>query len=331
MLRLKNRRSILLPLRIFALSVLGCIAVTLSGCGGMSSQSPASSSPKTSPTTGPHLKTVFIIMMENHNWVGNGYTLPDQIKGNPNAPYINNTLIPMASHAENYNNPPHIHPSLPNYLWLEAGTNFGILADGPVNKYNQDTNQHLVALLNNANISWYSYGEGVAPGVCDFTRWHDPMTFFSDINDNLNVHSPQCAAHMRDTVQLRADLVNNQVARYNFIVPTNCNQMHTSCNGQNQIKQGDTWLSQMVPLILNSSAYQNGGVLFIAWDEANHGDGPIPMIVLSPFAKGNGYSNTIYYDHGSTLRTLEEIFGVTPLLGDAANQQDLSDLFTAFP
>ncbi len=55
------------------------------------------------------------------------------------------------------------------------------------------------------------------------------------------------------------------------------------------------------------------------------------MIVLSPFAKGNGYNNSLYYDHGSTLLSFEEIFGVSPFLGDAANETDLSDLFAKFP
>ena len=32
-----------------------------------------------------------------------------------------------------------------------------------------------------------------------------------------------------------------------------------------------------------------------------------------------------------TLRTVEEIFGVTPMLGDAANATDLRDLFVSFP
>jgi hypothetical protein len=31
------------------------------------------------------------------------------------------------------------------------------------------------------------------------------------------------------------------------------------------------------------------------------------------------------------LRTLEEIFGVSPLLGDATKATDLRDLFVAFP
>src|SRR5204862_2602041 len=79
--------------------------------------------------------------------------------------------------------------------------------------------------------------------------------------------------------------------------------------------------------ILNSQAYSNNGAVFIAWDEAGSGDGPIGMILLSPLAKGGGYSNSVHYTHSSTLRTLQEIFNVGPLLGDAANATNLSDLF----
>jgi hypothetical protein len=54
------------------------------------------------------------------------------------------------------------------------------------------------------------------------------------------------------------------------------------------------------------------------------------MIVVSPQARGGGYFNSIRYTHSSTLRTLQEIFGVSPLLGDAANATALSDLFRFF-
>jgi hypothetical protein len=108
--------------------------------------------------------------------------------------------------------------------------------------------------------------------------------------------------------------------------------MHSACAPTNDaIKQGDTWLKNNVPAILISQAYKNGGALFITWDEAGWGDGPIGMIVLSSAAKGHGYHNAIHYTHSSTLRTLEEIYGVSPLLGDAQNATDLSDLFTTFP
>jgi hypothetical protein len=79
------------------------------------------------------------------------------------------------------------------------------------------------------------------------------------------------------------------------------------------------------------NAYRSGGVLLITWDEAAKGNGPVPMIVLSPFAKGNHYSNSTYYTHGSTLRTLQEIFGVYPLIRNAGSATDLRSLFSVFP
>src|SRR5260370_8850469 len=87
--------------------------------------------------SGP-ISTVFVIVMENHDW--------SQIKDNPLAPYINETLLPMSSYAEQYLNPPGVHPSLPNYLWLEASATFGIFNQGsPVTHHPNSTN-HLGSL-----------------------------------------------------------------------------------------------------------------------------------------------------------------------------------------
>jgi hypothetical protein len=308
-----------------------CLAVSmLSGCGGGGSGSPAGvPQAPGSPAITHHIKTVFVIIMENHNWTGDGNL---SIFQNPAAPYINNVLLPASSYASNYNNPPGMHPSLPNYLWLEAGSNFGVLNDNGPDVNSQSTSQHLVALLEAANISWNSYEERATQGVCPMNAdWHDAFGFFDDINQGLDPNSAQCAAHVHPYSQFLTDLAANQQAQYNFIIPNLCDQMHKSCQGGNPIAQGDTWLSQNVPAILGSQAYRSGGALFLLFDEAHKGDGPIPLIVLSPFAKGHGYTNSIHYNHGSTLRTVEEIFGVTPLLGDAANESDLSDLFTVFP
>ena len=41
----------------------------------------------------------------------------------------------------------------------------------------------------------------------------------------------------------------------------------------------------------------------------------------------NGYENFIYYEHSSTLRTIQEIFGVMPFLRDARRQRDLFAIF----
>jgi hypothetical protein len=275
-------------------------------------------------------KHVFLIMMENHNW--------SDIKNNPSAPYINNTLLPKASHAEQYYNPPGNHPSEPNYLWLEAGTNFGISDDADPAFNHQSTTQHLVTLLSNAGFSWKSYQEDISGTDCPLTGSglyapkHNPMVFFDDVTNTNDPNSSNCISHIRPYTELATDLQQNTEANYSFITPNLCNDMHDSCAPLNDsVKQGDTWLAQNLPTILNSQAYMNGGVVFITWDEGAGGDGPIGMIVLSNTAKGGGYSNTIHYTHSSTLRTAEEIFGVTPLLGDATNATDLSDLFKTFP
>ncbi|MDQ6654301.1 MAG: alkaline phosphatase family protein [Verrucomicrobiota bacterium] len=259
--------------------------------------------------------TVFIILMENHNW--------SSIRGNSSAPYINNTLLPLSSYCDQYYNPPGIHPSEPNYLWLEAGTGFGITNDNPPSTNHQSTTNHLVTRLNNAGLSWKAYQENITGNTCPTTdsypyvAKHDPFVFFDD------VVASGCSPHIRPYTELAADLANQTVAHYNFITPNMINDMHDGT-----IAQGDTWLSQAIPRIMQSAAYQNNGVIFITWDEgAGSSDGPIGMIVLSPLVKGGGYHSALHYSHSSTLRTVQKIFRLRPYLGGAATALDLSDLF----
>jgi hypothetical protein len=103
------------------------------------------------------------------------------------------------------------------------------------------------------------------------------------------------------------------------------------CPNTPLITQGDTWLSKQIPMIMAAQAYKDDGAIFITWDESENGENPIGMIVLSPKAKGHGYTSATKYYHSSMLRTVEDIFGLSPLLRDAANQSSLSDLFTSFP
>jgi phosphatidylinositol-3-phosphatase len=264
-----------------------------------------------------NLQTVFIIVLENHDW--------SEIKGNPSAPYIN-SLLPRFAHAERYFNPPGLHPSLPNYLWLEAGQNFGIFDDNPPAAHHLSTRSHFSTRLEAAGVSWTAYQENISGTTCPlvssglYAVKHNPFVYFDDVTDGGNSDSAHCIAHVRPYSQFAIDLQQNQVARYNFITPNLCHDMH-DCS----VATGDTWLSIEVPKILGSAAYQHG-VLFITFDESETGNGPIGLIVVSPFAKA-GYSNSVAYTHSSTLRTLQEIFGVTPALGDAANAIDLGDLF----
>lgn len=278
------------------------------------------------------IKTVFVIVMENQNW--------EDIKSSPSASYIRNILLPNSSYANAYFNPKGVHPSERNYLWMEAGTDFGVKNDNSPSDNHQSSTKHLTTLLSANGISWKSYQEDIDGTTCPldekgfYAPRHNPMVFFDDVTDNNNPMSVNCTLHIRPFTEFLTDLAKSSVAQYNFITPNLCNDMH-GADGcpTDTVATGDTWLATVVPHIINSQTYKDGGVLFITWDEGATGldnqdsDGPIGMMVMSPYAKGSGYSNTIHYTHSSLLRTLEEIFTVSPMLGDAASATDLSDLF----
>ena len=320
--------------------LLAASMVAFATCGGAAtSTDPAGPTVNTPPPTPPAdpgptpvtppvdkgIGHVFVILMENHNWA--------DIKGSASAPYINGTLLPLGSRAENYMNPTGLHPSLPNYLWLEAGTNFGIRNDSGPSTNHQSTTNHLVTLLEAAGISWKSYQEDISGTACPvnstgkYAPKHNPMVYFDDVINS----SSYCIEHVRPYPELARDLEVDTVPAYSFITPNLCNDMHDSsgCASSDSIRNGDAWLAREVPKILGSPAFKRDGVLFITFDEGQgSNDGPIGFIALSRYAKGGGYSNTIRYTHSSLLRTVQHIFKVTPLLGDAANATDLGDLFT---
>ncbi|HXT41602.1 MAG TPA: alkaline phosphatase family protein [Candidatus Angelobacter sp.] len=271
-----------------------------------------------------NVETVFLIVMENHDWAS--------VYGNTDCACINETLLPMASHAEQYFTPSGLHPSEPNYLWLEAGTNFGIFNDALPAENRISTPNHLTSLLEHAGVSWKTYQESLDAGDSPLTDHspyvarHDPFVFFDDIATN----DARRASHVRPYSELASDLQQGTVARYNFIVPNITNDMHSLASGGHSLqKQGDDWLARETPMILSSENYAKNGALFILWDEGDNetSDGPIGLILLSPLAKGRGYASNIRYTHSSLLRTLQEIFDVRPFLGDAADATDLDDLF----
>ncbi|HEY4330109.1 MAG TPA: alkaline phosphatase family protein [Phycisphaerae bacterium] len=124
-------------------------------------------------TVGP----VFVIALENHNWTQPAsYTGTQAIKGNPNAPFINSLVTPgnpnaqYVSYASNYLDAISLvtnadsHPSEPNYVWAEAGTDFGITNDndpfGAGGTEQAAGTQHLTGLLQASGQTWRSYQEG---------------------------------------------------------------------------------------------------------------------------------------------------------------------------
>ena len=186
-----------------------------------------------------------------------------------------------------------------------------------------------MTLLKNAGISWRTYQENIT-GTDLPHELIAILTRRSTIRlcSSTTSSTATAAQAYRPFSELAGDLANNTTAHYNFITPNLINDMHDSAPPlNNPVKQGDTWLSQNLPMILQSAAYQNNGAIIITWDEgeggrrANRDDRP-----LAP-SQRRRLSQRHPYTHSSTLRTFQKIFGVRPLLGGAATALDLSDLF----
>jgi len=292
--------------------------------------------------------SVFVIAMENHNLTQHVPTnSPQQILGNPAAPYLNSLMTPgnpnaiQTSWAMHYFNAGvGVHPSEPNYVWAEAGSDFGVHTDADPRDANGNTfydrSNHLTGQFNAAGISWKNYEEDVQLSLSptnsasgtngpvnpyygttqyNYAVKHNPMAFFAD-TATQNVYPLS---------QLFLDLATHTVGKYNWITPNQYNDAHSSLSGgftyqgvnytgdQSAIAVGDNFLSQVVPQIMATPEYQDNGMIIIWWDETEKGDDTnhtIPEIVISPLAKGNAYASSVEMNHSSDIKTMEEIFGL---------------------
>ena len=291
---------------------------------------------------------VFVIALENHNFTQpTNMTSPQQILGNPAAPYINSLITPGNSNAVQvsyaiayYNAGIGVHPSEPNYVWAEAGTDFGVHTDADPRAANGNTfydqSIHFASLLNAANIPWKNYQEDVelaasptnsASGTngpvnpyngttqYNYAVKHNPMAFFTDT----------ATENVYPLAQFFLDLANGTVGRYNWITPDQYNEAHSSLNSgftyqgvhytgdQSAIAAADNFLSTVIPQIMASPEYRNNGVIVLWWDEAEGGDDTnhaIPEIIISPLAKGNAYASSVPLNHSSDIKTWSEVFHV---------------------
>jgi phosphatidylinositol-3-phosphatase len=301
--------------------------VRLAGCGGNTSGNTlaecrpltATSSVRPRGWTG----TVFTIVMENHN--------REQIVGSKLAPYITSLALEYAEAAGYHDS--YVHPSNPNYIWMVAGQNFGILDnDDPRPGKVIMSQSHIADQIEKAGLTWKTYQEsmGAPCGLVSHGTYavkHNPFAYFADINgwDGTTFQpSARCQEHIVDYTELDADLASGNVPDYVFITPNLLNDMHDGT-----VQDGDRWLSHEVPKILASDAFKNGGVLFLTWDEGYGQDDDPPFIAISPHAS-RGFVSQADYDASSYLKTVQAMLGVEELPCVTAPEavSTMNDLFT---
>jgi hypothetical protein len=83
-----------------------------------------------------------------------------------------------------------------------------------------------------------------------------------------------------------------------------------------------------VPKIIGSSAWQNGGLLLITWDEGEDSANHVLTLAIHPGAIVHRSDRS--FDHYSLLASVEDRLGV-PRLGEAAHATAMDDLLLSFP
>jgi hypothetical protein len=258
----------------------------------------------------PAFSHIYLVVMENKEY--------RDIVGDSSAHYIND-LIEHYGLATNYM--AISHPSQPNYFALFSGSTQGIKDDSrhTVNATN------LVDQLEAKGKTWKIYEQNFPSGCFtgmtsaggadggQYLRRHNPAISFSNISSS----SSRCA-NIVDFNQF-----DPAAADYEMIVANSCNDMH-DCS----VSEGDTFLQQFVPRIMNSDAWKNDGVLFITWDEgttSKGGGGQVPTIVLSPRTPA-GFQSSVMHNHYSLLRTIEDAWGLG-CLAQTCSANNLGEFF----
>lgn len=235
----------------------------------------------------------------------------NEIIGNSNAPYLNSLAKTYALATDYYAN---FHPSLPNYLAITGGSNFGITTDCDPSASCSTSASSIFSLISGHGLTWKVYAQTM-PSNCYLSDYgtfpykyvvhHNPASYYTSSRTACNSYDVPMGT--LSSGNLYNDVKGGKLPNFALIIPNVCYDMH-SCS----VSTGDTFLSQLVPVLL-SGPQASSTVIIITWDEGastdtTNGGGHVATIVVGPsnLVKYGQYST--FYSHYSTLATIEGIF-----------------------
>ncbi len=178
------------------------------------------------------------------------------------------------------------------------------------------------------------------PAGTAYATWRNPFVYLQSLTG-----SSACSSNDVGASQLAGDLGSvSRTPNLAYIVPDLChdgNPNPCAPGAPTGMAAADGFLREVVPKILASKAFKQNGLLVITTDEAPssgeladsssccgqpefpnlpastsalgpEGGGQVGALLLSPFIKKHAVSQEPY-NHFSLLRTIENLFGVSPL------------------
>jgi acid phosphatase len=258
----------------------------------------------------PAFDHIFVVVLENKGF--------DQVVGSPNAPYFNE-LIATYGLATGYRGL--YHPSQPNYIALVSGSAQGIEDD----KSHDIDAPNLFDQIEASGRDWRVIAEDVPSGCftgetapdgregAHYARWHNPAISFRSIQG-----SPERCAKIQPLTAF-----DPAGADFQLIIPNLCHDMH-DC----PVAEGDRWLSQWIPQIIQSPAWTDRDLLVVTFDEPSTKDGDqrIATVVVGSQVPA-GLRSDLPHTHYTLLRTIQAAWGLPCLEGSCA-EGTLGEFFT---
>ena len=251
------------------------------------------------------------------------------------------------------------HWSLANYIAMTSGQFNDCQRDdlGPADCHQNVDN--LFHQLDVAGISWQEWMESM-PEPCtlestglskdgnSYRVKHNPAIYYDNIEGAGGVWSatsrsaeclrnvlPAGGTGVNDMSSFNRALAAGSVARFNYIVPNQCEDAHDNCRPTGNVqRQFDDFLAREVRAIKASPAWTSSSVIVIVYDEGQKGGpgngdrfagGNTPFAVISPMVHPATY--TQLNDHYGFLRTMEDGFRLPAYLGGAGQADPLNQIW----
>jgi phosphatidylinositol-3-phosphatase len=284
--------------------------------------------PATAAADVPHIKHLFVIVLENEN-------AEETFGANPPSPYLGKTMREDGVFIPNYYGIG--HQSLDNYIAMVSGQppNLSTQADclfytdflaltmredgvaiGQGCVYPQSV-QTVANQLENSGHSWRGYMQDMAssvaagePATCrhpalgsvdsaqsaragdQYATRHDPFVYFHSIIDFAT-----CQRNVVDLGQLPGDLASAATTpEYAFISPDLCADGHDATCADGTSPGGfagiDAFLREWVPRIESSAGFRDDGALLVTFDESESGAEACCNEPTGPNTPNNGGSTS---------------------------------------
>ena len=282
--------------------------------------------PRAPASTGTNFDYLVIILMENHNLCA----ILTSCGGS--ATYMSNLADAWGlAQEDHYCN---VNPSLPNYLCLTGGSDFGCSGyDGGPNS-NGCTGAawaapNIVDRLVDAGLTWKAYMEDM-PSNCygsdsgDYAVRHNPFVYYSDIALNTSRCNRVVPAGSSDSALINDLASTSTASNYMWLTPNKCNDIH-SC----PVETGDAYLADLVQRILSSPVFTDQrAALYITFDE---GYGPPVYTAWAGRVVKPQFTSSVAYNHFSLLATVESNWKLQPLTSNDLGATAMTEFFQTPP